>query len=46
MYNNLTSVGKAICKINLYGPGGVLEGYNQFSGFGRGTLGTIANNLS
>jgi hypothetical protein len=25
----------------LYGPGGVLQGYNQFSGFGRGTLGTI-----
>jgi hypothetical protein len=45
MYNNLTSVGKQYAD-QLYGPGGVLQGYNQFSGFGRGTLGTIANNLA
>ena len=44
MYNNLTPEGKAYAS-GLYGPGGVLQGYNQFSGFGRGTLGTIANNL-
>jgi hypothetical protein len=45
MYNNLTSAGKQYAD-QLYGPGGVLQGYNQFSGFGRGTLGTIANNLA
>ena len=45
MYNNLTSGGKQYAD-QLYGPGGVLQGYNQFSGFGRGTLGTIANNLA
>jgi hypothetical protein len=45
MYNNLTPEGKAYAS-SLYGPGGVLQGYNQFSGFGRGTLGTIANNLA
>jgi hypothetical protein len=45
MYNNLTPEGKAYAS-GLYGPGGVLQGYNQFSGFGRGTLGTIANNLA
>jgi hypothetical protein len=45
MYNNLTPEGKAYAD-QLYGPGGVLQGYNQFSGFGRGTLGTIANNLA
>jgi hypothetical protein len=45
MYNNLTPGGKAYAS-SLYGPGGVLQGYNQFSGFGRGTLGTIANNLA
>jgi hypothetical protein len=45
MYNNLTPAGKAYAS-SLYGPGGVLQGYNQFSGFGRGTLGTIANNLA
>jgi hypothetical protein len=45
MYNNLTAAGKQYAD-QLYGPGGVLQGYNQFSGFGRGTLGTIANNLA
>jgi hypothetical protein len=45
MYNNLTSGGKQYAD-QLYGPGGVLQGYNQFSAFGRGTLGTIANNLA
>ena len=45
MYNNLTPEGKAYAS-NLYGPGGVLQGYNQFSAFGRGTLGTIGNILS
>jgi hypothetical protein len=45
MYNNLTPEGKAYAS-SLYGPGGVLQGYNQFSAFGRGTLGTIANNLA
>jgi hypothetical protein len=45
MYNNLTSQGKGYAD-RLYGPGGVLQGYNQFSAFGKGTLGTIANNLA
>jgi hypothetical protein len=35
MYNNLTPEGKAYAS-RLYGPGGVLQGYNQFSAFGRG----------
>jgi hypothetical protein len=45
MYNNLTSQGQGYVD-RLYGPGGVLQGYNQFSAFGKGALGTIANNLS
>jgi hypothetical protein len=45
MYNNLTSGGKQYAD-QLYGPGGILQGYNQFSAFGRGTLGTIGNILS
>ena len=45
MYNNLTSEGKAYAS-SLYGPGGPLQGYNQFSAFGRGTLGTIGNILA
>ena len=45
MYNNLTPGGKAYAS-SLYGPGGPLQGYNQFSAFGRGTLGTIGNILS
>jgi len=45
MYNNLTPEGKAYAS-SLYGPGGPLQGYNQFSAFGRGTLGTIGNILS
>jgi hypothetical protein len=45
MYNNLTPGGKAYAS-SLYGPGGVLQGYNQFSAFGKGALGTIANNLA
>ena len=45
MYNNLTPGGKAYAS-SLYEPGGPLQGYNQFSAFGRGTLGTIGNILS
>jgi hypothetical protein len=45
MYNNLTSQGQGYVD-RLYGPGGVLQGYNQFSAFGKGALGTIANNLA
>jgi hypothetical protein len=45
MYNNLTPGGKAYAS-SLYGPGGALEGYNQFSAFGKGTLGTIGNILA
>jgi hypothetical protein len=45
MYNNLTPGGKAYAS-SLYGPGGPLQGYNQFSAFGRGTLGTIGNILA
>jgi hypothetical protein len=45
MYNNLTPGGKQYAD-QLYGPGGVLQGYNQFSAFGRGALGTIANILA
>ena len=45
MYNNLTSGGKQYAD-QLYGPGGILQGYNQFSAFGRGTLGTIGNILA
>ena len=45
MYNNLTSGCKQYAD-QLYGPGGILQGYNQFSAFGRGTLGTIGNILS
>jgi hypothetical protein len=45
MYNNLTSQGQGYVD-RLYGPGGVLQGYNQFSAFGKGALGTIANILA
>jgi hypothetical protein len=45
MYNNLTPGGKAYAS-SLYGPGGPLQGYNQISAFGRGTLGTISNILA
>jgi hypothetical protein len=45
MYNNLTPGGKAYAS-SLYGPGGALQGYNQFSAFGKGTLGTIGNILA
>jgi hypothetical protein len=45
MYNNLTSGGKQYAD-QLYGPGGILQGYNQFSAFGKGTLGTIGNILA
>jgi len=45
MYNNLTPEGKSYAS-SLYGPGGPLQGYNQFSAFGKGTLGTIANILA
>jgi hypothetical protein len=45
MYNNLTPGGKQYAD-QLYGPGGVLQGYNQFSAFGKGALGTIANILA
>ena len=30
---------------SLYGPGGLLEGYNQVSLFGEGALGTLSNRL-
>ena len=45
MYNNLTPEGKTYAS-SLYGPGGILQGYNQISAFGRGTLGTIGNILA
>jgi len=45
MYNNLTPEGKAYAS-SLYGPGGPLQGYNQFHAGRRGTLGTIGNILS
>jgi hypothetical protein len=45
MYGNLTPEGKAYAN-SLYEPGGALEGYNQFSAFGKGTLGTISNILA
>jgi hypothetical protein len=45
MYNNLTPGGKAYAS-SLYEPGGPLQGYNQISAFGRGTLGTISNILA
>jgi hypothetical protein len=30
----------------LYGPGGILQGYNKISKYGRGTMGTLINNLA
>jgi len=30
---------------SLYGPGGLLEGYNQFSAFGKGAAGTIDKSI-
>jgi hypothetical protein len=45
MYNNLTPEGKTYAS-SLYGPGGILQGYNQINAFGRGTLGTIGNILA
>ena len=45
MYNNLTSQGQRYVD-QLYGPGGVLQGYNQFNFAGTGALGTIAKNLA
>jgi len=45
MYNNLTPGGQAYAN-SLYAPGGLLQGYNQISAFGRGTLGTIGNILA
>ena len=31
---------------SLYGPGGILQGYNKISKYGRGTMGTLINNLA
>ena len=31
--------------MNLYQPGGILEGYNPVSAYGLGTLGTINNRI-
>ena len=31
---------------NLYGPGGLLQGYNQISAFGKGAIGTLGDRLT
>ena len=44
-FNRMTP-GQQSYTSNLYGPGGLLQGYNQKSAFGLGALGTLGNRLT
>ena len=45
VYNALSPQGRSAVG-NIYGPGGIMKGYNPVSAFGRGAIGAINNRIS
>jgi len=45
VYNTLSPQGRSAVG-GIYGPGGIMEGYNPVSAFGRGAIGAIDNRIS